>query len=311
MQGLGTHKRKYVLSGFLIALTGALLFSTKAVIVKHAFMHTTIDAVTLLALRMIFALPFYIGIAIFAERKSTAIQFSRKQWLYVILLGLSGYYLSSLWDFVGLQYISAGLERLILFLYPTFTVLFNAFIFKQKINSFQKWALLLTYSGIAIAYWGELHFVQSSTGLIKGSIYIFLCAITFAIYIVGSGRLIPQVGATKFTAYAMIASTVGVITHYAVQGIEKSHFTPQLLTYGIILGFFATVIPSFFISNGIKRIGANNVAILSSVGPVSTIIQAHFILGEDIFIEQIVGTVLVIIGVILIGWRNTTSPAGE
>ena len=105
-----------VFSGFLVALIGALLFSTKAVIVKHAFMHTSVDAITLLALRMLFALPIYIGIAFFAENKKSNIRFTKRQWVYVISLGLSGYYLSSLWDFVGLQYISAGLERLILFL---------------------------------------------------------------------------------------------------------------------------------------------------------------------------------------------------
>lgn len=293
-----------VFSGFLVALIGALLFSTKAVIVKHAFMHTSVDAITLLALRMGFALPFYIGIAFFAGNKKTNVPFTKRQWFYVIALGLSGYYLSSLWDFVGLQYISAGLERLILFLYPTLTVLFNAAIFKQQISRFQKWALVLTYLGIAIAYWGEFNFVTDSLNFFKGSFFVFLCAVTFAIYIVGSGRLIPQLGATKFTAYAMLASTVGVVTHYLIAGVRTEHFTPTLLWYGLILGIFATVIPSFFISNGIKKIGANNVAILSSVGPVSTILQAHFILGEKMFLEQIVGTILVIIGVILIAWKN-------
>ncbi len=296
---------KFLLKGFAIALTGSLLFSTKAIIVKHAFIHTKIDAVTLLALRMLVALPFYAGIAIFSGKKESNAAFTKKQWLYVFLLGIAGYYLSSLFDFIGLEYISAGLERLILFLYPTFTVLINAVIFRQKISGFQRWALLLTYLGIAVAYYGEFAISSGGAGFFKGSFYIFLCAITFAIYIVGSGRLIPRVGATRFTSYAMIASTAGVLVHYFISGTSMMQFDSSIIWYGWILGIVATVIPSFFMSNGIKRIGANNVAIISSIGPVSTILQAHFILGEKMFAEQIIGTLLVITGVILIGWKNS------
>ena len=167
------NNKKYLI-GFIIAFTGALLFSTKAVIVKHAFMNTTVDAVTLLALRMIFALPFYVAIGLFASKTTTSASFTKKQWVYVIGLGLAGYYLSSLFDFIGLQYISAGLERLILFLYPTFVVLMNAAVFKQKIKSVQKLALLLTYVGIGIAYFGELKINTSNPNFFLGSFFIFL-----------------------------------------------------------------------------------------------------------------------------------------
>lgn len=300
------NKKKYLI-GFIIAFIGALLFSTKAVIVKHGFMNTTVDAVTLLALRMIFALPFYVAIGLFASKTTTSASFTKKQWVYVIGLGLAGYYLSSLFDFIGLQYISAGLERLILFLYPTFVVLINAAVFKQKIKSVQKLALLLTYVGIGIAYFGELKINTSNPNFFLGSFFIFLCAITFAAYIAGSGKLIPQTGATRFTAYAMIASSIGVLAHYFVTGNTLHHFSTELLWYGLILGIVATVIPTFTVSAAIKKIGANNVAIISSVGPVSTILQAHWVLGEQIHSGQIIGTVLVIIGVILIGWRGEES----
>ena len=297
------NNSKYLV-GFVIAFIGALLFSTKAVIVKHAFAHVTVDAITLLALRMLFALPFYVGIGIFASSKKENVAFTKKQWLYVIGLGLAGYYLSSLFDFVGLQYISAGLERLILFLYPTFAVLLNAFIFKQKIKNIQKWALVLTYIGIGIAYFGEIKINTDNPNFYWGSFLVFLCAITFAIYIVGSGKMIPQTGATRFTAYAMIASSIGVLAHYFLTGNTIHHFSTELLWYGLILGIVATVIPTFVVSAAIKKIGSNNVAIISSVGPVSTILQAHLILGEKIHTGQIVGTILVIIGVVLIGWKG-------
>jgi drug/metabolite transporter (DMT)-like permease len=293
------------LAGFLITLTGAILFSTKAIIVKIAFAKTSIDALTLLTLRMLFSLPFYLVAAWIGSRNRERDKFSKRQWMNIILLGLFGYYLSSLFDFVGLQHISAGLERLILFLYPTFALLINFFFFKQKVSRIQQWALLLTYAGIALAYYGELNIDTGNKNFYYGSLLIFLCAITYASYIVGSGRIIPQVGVTKFTAYAMLASTAGVFIHFALAGnFLKLENAATYWRYGISLAVFATVIPTFLISIGMKKIGSNNVAIISGIGPVSTIIQANLVLGEEIFTTQIIGTVLVVIGVLLIGWKT-------
>lgn len=292
-------------AGFMLTFCGAILFSTKAIIVKLAFRHTAMDGLTLLAMRMLFSLPFYIVAAWIAAHQNNKKSLTGRQWTYIILLGLFGYYLSSLFDFVGLQYISAGLERLILFLYPSFVILINAIIFKQVVSRLQKKALLLTYAGIALAYWGELHIDLGNTNFVWGSVLIFLCSITFAMYIVGSGRLIPQTGATRFTAYAMLAATAGIFTHFGIGGhAEAIEFSGTHWGYGITLAIFATVLPTFMMSNGMKRIGANNVAIISAIGPVSTIIQAHFILDEPIFAMQITGTLLVIAGVLLTGWKN-------
>jgi len=304
---MSTKKQHTIsIAGFAVTFIGAVLFSTKAIIVKKAFGSIHIDAITLLSLRMVFSLPFYIGAAFLVSNKKDNVLLTRKQWVYIILLGLFGYYLSSLFDFLGLQYISAGLERLILFLYPTFAVLINFFLFKQRISRIQLLALLLTYSGIGIAYWGELKIDTANAYFFQGSFLIFLCAITFATYIVGSGRMIPLVGATKFTAYAMLASTAGVLVHFLLRGNYTvfQHSGPELWIYGILLAILATVIPTFLLSNGLKRIGANNVAIISGIGPVSTIVQAHFVLGESIFFEQMLGTLLVIAGVLLIGWKS-------
>jgi drug/metabolite transporter (DMT)-like permease len=143
-------------SGFAITLIGAVLFSTKAIIVKMAFAKTSIDALTLLTMRMVFSLPFYLAAAWIGSSKKDAVRFTKKQWIIIILLGLFGYYLSSLFDFIGLQFVSAGLERLILFLYPSFVLLINSFFFRQKIAGIQKLALLLTYTGLVLAYIGEL-----------------------------------------------------------------------------------------------------------------------------------------------------------
>lgn len=302
-------KDKLTLAGFLITLMGAILFSTKAIIVKLAFAQTAIDAVALLTLRMVFSLPFYLVAALAISNREGNVRMSGRQLLATLGLGLLGYYLSSLFDFLGLQYISAGLERLILFLYPTFAVLITTFVFKQHLGRNQKWALVLTYIGIGIAYFGELQ-IDKSTHFFLGSFLVFLCAVTYSGYIAFGGRLIPQVGAMKFTAYAMLAATLGVFAHFLVTSGDLSLLaSPTNWGYGLLLAVFATVIPSFLLSLGLKKIGANNVAIISSIGPVSTILQAHYILGEPIFPAQLIGTGLVIAGVLLLAPKRKIETA--
>lgn len=291
--------------GFLITIGGAIFFSTKAIFVKLAFQDTKVDAVTLLCLRMLFSLPFYIGAAWIAHRKEGVVKLTRKQWGWVLTMGIFGYYLSSLFDFIGLQYVSAGLERLILFLYPTFAVLINTFYFKTKLSHIQVLALLLTYIGIGTAYWGEIRSAQYGPQFFYGSFMIFLCAVTYSFYLVGTGRLVNAVGATRYTAYAMLAASAGIFTHFLLtHPVQNVVMTSSLAGYGIALAIIATVLPSFMMSVGMKKIGSNNVAIITSIGPVSTILQAHFFLGETIIPEQILGTALVIVGVILIGWQS-------
>lgn len=305
-----TQQKQITLAGFLITLTGAILFSTKAIFVKLAFASTKVDAVTLLTLRMLFSLPFYLIAARLAYKKENSAMLTKQQWLYILGLGFLGYYLSSLFDFIGLQFISAGLERLILFLYPTFAVLINTFLFKNKLSKTQIAALLLTYAGIGLAYYGELKIDTSNPNFFYGSFMVFLCAITYSFYLVGTGRMVPIVGVTRYTAYAMFAATAGIFIHFlATRSIANIHFTPTLIGYSVALAIVATVLPSFLISNGMKKIGSNNVAIITSIGPVSTILQAYFILGESIFLEQLIGTVLVVIGVLLIGRKAAVANA--
>ena len=303
-----TSKHSINLIGFLVAFFGALLFSTKAIIVKKAFADVGADALTLLTLRMLFSLPFYIGAAFLVSFKKFNRKMTTKEWAIVIVLGTFGYYLSSLLDFLGLQYISAGLERLILFLYPSFVVLINAVLFKEKIKGIIIRALLLSYLGIAVAYFGELQFETGNPNFYWGSFLILLCSITFAIYIAGSGYIIPKVGASKFTAYALLCSTAGVFLHYILRGDYASvKSSMDLWWYGILLALIATVLPTFMLSFALKKIGASNVAIISSIGPVSTILQAHFVLGEPVFAEQILGTAMVLAGILLLSIKPKES----
>ena len=134
---------------------------------------------------------------------------------------------------------------------------------------------------------------------------IFLCAITYSFYLVGTGKLVQAAGATRYTAYAMLAASVGVFIHFMLtRSVTDIHFSSTLIYYAIALALVATVIPSFLMSAGMKRIGSNNVSIITSVGPVSTIIQAYFLLGEKVLFLQVAGTILVIAGVVLIGWQT-------
>jgi drug/metabolite transporter (DMT)-like permease len=309
-----------LLAGFLISFTGAILFSTKAIIIKKAFQTTSVDALTLLSLRMLFSFPFYIAAAAWSFRRTNT-RMTPRQWMWVVILGILGYHLSSYFDFVGLQYISAGLERLILFLYPSFAVLINALAFRQRISPAQVLALLLTYAGIGIAYFGELKIDTGNAHFYWGSLLVFLCSITYAFYLSGMGRIVTVLEPSKFTTYSMLVAVGSVFLHFFVRGLASGDFhlpasstAGNLWVYGMMLALLATVIPSFMLSAGMKRIGANNAAIVTSVGPVSTILQAHFVLGDPIFFEQVVGTLLVIAGVLLTGWkaspRNSAAPQG-
>lgn len=258
-------------------------------------------------LRMLFSLPFY-AIAMWLYYSNQPIKKAKRSTYFAAcLVGVLGYYLSSLFDFIGLQYVSASIERIILFIYPTLAVLLNLFIFKVAITKKQWIAILITYIGIGFAYWGELNQIPNTTLFFFGTWMILLCAITYAFYLVGSGKIIPKIGAPQFTSLSMLAASVGIFFHYFVthpKGMDDVMQLPLLhsssFIYVIALALIATVIPSFLISGGMKRIGSNDVAIITSIGPVSTLFQARWVLNEPFSWEQIMGTILVLVGVLLV-----------
>jgi drug/metabolite transporter (DMT)-like permease len=296
----------YYITGFILCFLGAICFSTKAVIVKLAYRETQIDAVTLLALRMLFSLPFFLISAAVASSKSSNTKFTVQQWIAVAAIGMLGYYVSSYLDFVGLQYVSAGMERLILFIYPTLVLLITAAFFKTKIRRRQWIAVIITYAGLLIAFWSEVDFsATQDSDFYWGAVFIFLCAITYAVYIAGSGQLIPTVGAAKFNSYAMSFACLAVLLHFVlVSDVSLFNLSREVYFYSILMAIVATVIPSYLITEGIRRIGSDNAAIVGSVGPVSTIIQAYFLLQEPIFVLQLVGTLLILVGVLMIGKKG-------
>ena len=293
--------------GFLWAVLGTILFSTKAIFIKLCFKSTDIDASSLLMLRMLFALPFYAAAMWYYFANQQLKKVKPSTYFAAGLIGLLGYYMSSLFDFIGLQYVSASIERIILFIYPTLAVLLNLLIFKVAITKKQWLAILITYIGIGLAYWGELNQIPDTKMFFFGTWMILICAITFAFYLVGSGKIIPKIGAPQFTSLSMLAASVGIFIHYFVthqQGVASIVDMPVLYSSSvwlvIALAIIGTVIPSFLMSGGMKRIGSNDLAIITSIGPVSTLFQARWILNEAFSWEQILGTVFVVLGVILV-----------
>lgn len=290
--------------GVLLALAGALLFSTKAVIVKLAYQYE-VDSITLLFLRMIFALPFYLITltTLNAEHRKKLRSLRGKYWSGLVIAALLGYYLSSWLDFVGLQYIDASVERLILFIYPTFVAIIAYFFLHEKINQLQGCALGISYLGLIFVFGPNLDSLSLSQDFWKGALLIIGCALTFATFYVLTQWLIKPFGVKAFTALSMTCACLIVFVHY---GISKStgSLIPQVATevyvYAIVMAIFATVLPSFLVNMAISRLGATRMAIISSVGPFSTITLAHFLLGETLEIEQLFGALFIVAGVTII-----------
>ncbi|MBT8308311.1 MAG: DMT family transporter [Maribacter sp.] len=284
-------------SGILLAIIGVVLFSAKAVMVKMAYSYG-IDHLTLLLFRMVFAFPFYLLIAMLSKPLYPK-EIRTKDYLWIVFFGFIGYYLASLFDFMGLQHIKAGLERIILFIYPTIVVLLSWFIFGKKITKLQILAIIVTYVGVFIIFWDEVG-VDENT-ILLGGFLIFLSAFTYASYLVGSGWLIPKFGVLQFTSYAMIVSTICLVVHYLfVNGFRLSSYPKEVYLLGLAMAIFSTLVPSFLVSAAINRLGASTFSIFGSLGPISTIILAFFFLDETISLVQIFGMLVVIAGVMLV-----------
>ena len=290
--------------GVVFAVLGVILFSAKAVMVKMAYNYN-VDHLTLLLLRMVFALPCYIVIAIYSKPNESQ-KIKRKDFFWLLLFGFLGYYLASLFDFMGLLYIKAGLERIILFIYPTIVVLLSWVFFKKKLSQIQFFAILITYLGVLITFWDEIGI--SADTFYWGGFLIFLSAFTYAAYLVGSGWLIPKFGVLRFTSYAMIISTLCIIIHYVtVSDFKLFTYPKEVYWLGLAMALFSTLLPSFLVSEAIKRLGASTFSIFGSLGPVSTIILAFFFLDERITYMQIFGIVIVIAGVTLVSGKKSSN----
>jgi len=290
------------LKGFIFVFTGAICFSVKAILIKLAYVHA-VDAVTLLTLRMAFSLPFFVAVPFFYRQKESYQRATTQDWIQIILLGILGYYVASIFDFWGLQYVTASFERLILFIYPTIVVLLSALFFKKPITKNIVIALLLTYLGIFIIFSDSS--LKAQHNMLLGSAFIFVSAFTYAAYLVGSGKLIPKIGSVLFNTYAMIVSSIAVLIHFAIaQPSDLFHLTFEMYGYGFAIAIISTVIPTFLIAEGIHLIGPSKASIIASVGPVITILLGYLLLNEPITKMELLGASFVMSGVLFISYKK-------
>lgn len=291
--------RPALIAGLAIAIGGAILFSTKAVVAKLLYRYH-IDAVTLIAFRMLFSFPVFAGVAIWKMRTGPPLS-SSDRWR-LVALGLVGYYLSSYLDFLGLQYISVGLERLILFLTPTFVLLVSVVFLKHRIGRTQWTALGLSYCGIVLVF---VHDLQGGSSIVLGSLLVLGSAASYAVYLLGTGGMVKRIGSLRLVAYAMSVSSVACIAQFFLLR-PASMLVQPLPVYGLSLvnGIFCTIFPVFMTMVAVQRIGAATASQAGMFGPVSTLFLGWAVLGEPITAIQLAGTALVLAGIYMLSLKK-------
>ncbi len=282
--------------GLLLAAAGAVAFSGKAIIAKLAYRHG-VDAITLVMYRMLFALPLFMLLAWWAGRGKPAL--TARDWRMVAVLGFSGYYLASTLDFMGLQYISASLERLILYLNPTLVLLLSVLWMKKTVTRAQLVAMALSYAGVMLVFGHELRFEGSATLL--GAALVFGSALSYAVYLVLSGEEVRRLGSLRLTGLATSVACVLCIAQFLVlRPLSAAQVAEPVLWLSLLNATACTFAPVLMVMMAIERIGATLTAQTGMIGPMSTIALGVLLLGEPLNAWIVAGTLLVLAGVWLL-----------
>jgi drug/metabolite transporter (DMT)-like permease len=285
----------------MFAVLGAIGFSGKAIFVKLAYAAATIDALTLLALRMLLSLPFFLLLAWWSSRSQSRAALTRRDWLMLLWLAFTGYYVASYLDFWGLEYISAALERLILFLNPTFVVLLSALFLGRRITRRESSALALCYAGIVLVFLHDLVHAAEPRALWLGAGLVLASALAYAFYLIGNSEVVRRVGSTRLTGYVMSLSSGFVIAHFiAVKPLSALAQPTHIYELSLAMAVFSTVLPIWLTAEAIHRMGAKPVSIIGSVGPVATIAMGSVFLREPVTALQLAGAGLVLAGVLTV-----------
>lgn len=288
--------------GVLFAVLGAVGFSFKAILVKLAYRYG-VDAETLLALRMALSLPFFIVMGFIAQRQKPLVMDAR-DWGWMVGLGIFGYYLASYLDFLGLRYISAGLERLILFLYPTIVILLSALFLGKPITRRVLIAMSMCYLGIAFAVGHDLSVMGDRRDVLLGSALVFASALAYALYLMGNGVVVGRLGSMRVTAAATSVACILCIGQFLLMRPLSALDLPwQVYGLSLAMALFATVAPVWLVSEAIRRLGAGPVSLTGTLGPVVTIGLGWLMLGELVGPAQLVGALMVIGGVLVMARR--------
>ena len=288
----------------LLAVMGSIAFSGKAIIVKLAYRYG-VDAVTLIMLRMLFALPFFAVMAWWASRGKPPL--TRRDWLGVLGLGFTGYYLASFLDFAGLAYISASLERLILYLNPTLVVLLGLVLYKRRITGLQLFGMGISYCGVVLVFGHEIAVqgMDARGSAAWGALLVFLSAISYAIYLVYSGELVKRLGALRLVGLATTVACLLCIAQFVVlRPFSAALVAPEVVWLSLLNATACTAAPVLMVMMAIERIGASAAAQTGMVGPMSTILMGVLILGEPFTAWVAAGTLLVIAGIFVFTHRK-------
>ena len=288
----------YRWGGMLFALAGTIAFAFRPVLIKLGYAAAPVSATTLLFLRMVLSLPFFAAVAWWLRKEPPL---ARRDWAAIVALGFLGYYLASLLDFVGLQYIPAGHGRLIMFLYPTLVVILSALFLGKRPTGRELSALAVTYTGIALVLSQQLGAPAEHRLFFVGAALVFASAMCYAVYLVTGSQLVKRVGSMRFTAYTMMVSTLPAVVQFAVLEGPAALELPHIVwVYAIVLATACTVLPVFLVAESLKRIGANQFALIGGLGPVTTVLADFVLLDGALAPLQLAGGSLVIGGVLLV-----------
>jgi drug/metabolite transporter (DMT)-like permease len=288
--------------GILFALGGTVAFAFRPVLIKLGYEAAPVSATTLLFLRMALSLPFFAAVAWWLRREPAL---ARRDWAGIVALGFLGYYLASLLDFLGLQYVPAGLGRLIMFLYPTLVVILSALFLARRPTGRELSALAVTYVGIALVLSQRLGAGPEHRLFLLGAALVFGSAMCYAVYLVTGSQLVKRVGSMRFTAYTMMVSTAPALVQFALLESPAALQLPGAVwLYAILLATVCTVLPVFLVAEALKRIGANHFALIGGLGPVTTVLADFALLEGALTPLQLLGGALVVAGVLLVSLRK-------
>jgi len=288
--------------GIAFGLFGVLAFSLRPILIKLSYAAYPVSPTTLLFLRMSLSLPFFAAVAFLLRGKGPRL--TARDWMAIVGLGLVGYYAASFLDFLGLQYIGAGVGRLILFLYPTLVLLLS-FLFLHKRPAGREFAaLLLSYAGIALVVSNQVGVGREGKLFLLGVLLVFASALCYAVYLVAGSQMVKRVGSMRFTAYTMVVATMpAVLQFFLFEPVSALQLPSAVWGYVIVLATFSTVLPVFLQSEALKRIGATHFALIGAAGPVSVAVTSALGLDEPFTWLQAAGGALVIFGVLLVSLK--------
>lgn len=296
---------KHRLTGLLLAVLGAIAFSGKAIIVKLAYRYG-VDAVTLIMYRMLFALPLFLAMAWWSSRGKPPL--TRRDGLGVLGLGFCGYYLASFLDFAGLAYITASLERLILYLTPTIVLLMGLLLYGRRISRVQAGGMLISYAGVLLVFGREV--TLAGADVAWGSLLVFGSAISYALYLSYSGELVQRLGSLRLVGLATsVACGLCLLQFALLRPLAAAQVAPQVIWLSLLNATACTAVPVLLVMMAIERVGAGLAAQAGMVGPMSTILMGVLLLGEPFTGWIVAGTVLVLAGIFVFS-RAARLPAG-